>query len=302
MTAPLWDPDVLARIRRLQLVASSVVDGLLHGDHKSRRVGADIEFADYKEYGAGDSLRDLDWKVLAKSDRLVVRRYQVETELACTVVLDVSSDMATGQSGPYGRPPLEGSKLGFAICLAACLLWFLSRHQEPIALVVVGAPGGLRHIPARTGKAHLARLFGELAALRAGPRANLAQAFERIGPTARRRSLIAVVSDFAEEPEEWAPSLDALVRRKTEVRAFHVLDPRELELDWENPARFRSPEDPDDYLDIDPAGVRQEFLAVREAWLAEVRAALHARSGRYYRAQTDQPLATALRAFIGGRG
>ena len=301
MVAPPWDPDVLARIRRLQLVASNVVDGLLHGDHKSRRVGSDIEFADYKEYAPGDALRDLDWKVLAKNDRLVVRRYQVETELACTVVLDVSGDLGTGERGPYGRPPLEGTKFGYAVTLAACLLWFLNRHQEPMGLVVVGAEGGLQHVPPRGGTAHMARLFGVLASLSPGPRADLKDAFLRIGPTLRRRSLVTVVSDFAEETGEWAPALDALVRRRTEVRAFHVLDARELELDWENPARFRSPESPDEYLDIDPAGVRQEFLAVRDAWLAEVRHALHARAGRYYAAHTDRDLSIVLRKFIGAR-
>ncbi|MCP4921973.1 MAG: DUF58 domain-containing protein [Proteobacteria bacterium] len=301
MVAPPWDPDVLARIRRLQLVASNVVDGLLHGDHKSRRVGADIEFADYKEYAPGDPLRDLDWKVLGKTDRLVVRRYQVETELACTVVLDVSSDLSTGHRGPYGRPPLEGTKFGYAVTLAACLLWFLNRHQEPMGLVVIGAEGGLQHVPPRGGPAHMARLFGVLAALSPGPRANLAEAFARIGPTLRRRSLVAIISDFAEETSEWAPSLDALARRRTEVRAFHVLDRRELELDWENPARFRSPEAPQDYLDIDPAGVRAEFVQVRDEWLAEVKTALHARAGRYYLAYTDVDLALVLRSFIGER-
>ena len=85
MTQPLWDAEVLARIRQLQLVARRVVDGVLVGGHRSRRVGADIEFADHKEYAPGDSPRDIDWKVLARSERLVVKRYQLETELSCAL-------------------------------------------------------------------------------------------------------------------------------------------------------------------------------------------------------------------------
>jgi uncharacterized protein (DUF58 family) len=95
----LWDPNVLARVRRLHLLAVQTVEGLLHGGHKSRRVGANVEFADYKDYSPGDSLRDLDWKVLARSDRLVVRRYEVETELQCVLV-----------SRRLGGP-LDGSRL-----------------------------------------------------------------------------------------------------------------------------------------------------------------------------------------------
>ena len=282
----MWDPEVLARIRHLQLVASNTVDGLLHGDHRSRRVGSSIEFADYKEYAAGDDLRDVDWRVLARNDRLVVKRYQVETELACTVVLDASADLGTA------------GKFDYAVRLCACLLWFLHRHQEPVGLVVMG--DGLKHIPPRTGKAHLARLFAELAQLSPGGRADLRGALATIAPGIRRRSLVALVSDFAEEPALWAPSLDALARRRTEVRAFHVLDPRELNLDWENPALFWGPEEPEEILDLDPVGVRPEFEQVRDDWLLEVRQALHARSGRYYAARTDQPLAPLLRRFIGG--
>ncbi|HJN78143.1 MAG TPA: DUF58 domain-containing protein [Myxococcota bacterium] len=282
----LWEPEVLARIRHLQLVASNVVDGLLHGDHRSRRVGSSIEFADYKEYAAGDNLRDLDWRVMARTDRLVIKRYQVETELACTVVLDASADLGTAE------------KFEYAVKICACLLWFLHRHQEPVGLVAMG--DGLTHIPPRTGKAHLARIFGVLASLAPYGTADLRGALAKVAPGVRRRSLVAIVSDFAEEPSDWAPSLDALARRRTDVRAFHVLDPRELRLDWENPALFWGPESPDELLDLDPVGVRPEFEKVRDDWLLEVMQALHARSGRYYAARTDQPLSPLLSRFIGG--
>jgi len=281
----LWDPQVLARIRHLQLVATHVVDGLLHGEHRSRRVGSSIEFADYKEYAAGDDLRDVDWKVLARNDRLVVKRYQVETELACTLILDASADLGTAE------------KFDYATKLTASLLWFLHRHQEPVGLVVMGPE--LIHVPPRTGKAHVARLFAVLAQLKPGGRADLAEALQKVAAGIRRRSLVGIVSDFAEEPSEWASSLDALARRRTQVRAFHVLDPRELELDWESPALFWGPESPEEILDLDPVGVRPEFEQVRDDWLLEVREALQARSGRHYAARTDQPMAPLLRRFIG---
>ena len=94
----LWDPETLARIRSLQLIARQSVEGVLSGEHRSRRVGASVEFADYKEYQPGDDLRHLDWKVLARSDRLVTRRYQLETELSAMIVFDASGDLATGGS------------------------------------------------------------------------------------------------------------------------------------------------------------------------------------------------------------
>ena len=86
-----WDPRVLERVRHLHLHARQAVAGLYHGTQRSIHTGHDVEFADYKPYDLGDSLRDVDWRVLARSDRLVVRRYRAETELPVMIVLDASA-------------------------------------------------------------------------------------------------------------------------------------------------------------------------------------------------------------------
>lgn len=296
-TQPLWDPEVLDRIRHLQLLARSVVDGLLLGSHRSRKVGSDIEFAEYKEYAPGDDVRDIDWRALARTDRLVVKRYQLETELACTLVIDASGDMGTGERSAHGRPDFEGSKLGFALCTAACVAWFMSRHREPIGLVVLGDEPV--YMPARAGDTHLARIFSILASLRAGGRAELGQAMTLVGGHVRRRSLVLLLSDFMEETEGWVPQLSALTRRKTDVVALHVLDRRELELDFEDPALFFSPEG-GDVLPLDPHGAREEFLVVRDDWMSEVRGGLVRHGARYYPAWTDEPLHKLLRRVLGG--
>ncbi len=296
MTQPLWDADVLARIRQLQLVARRVVDGMLVGGHRSRRVGSDIEFADHKEYAPGDSPRDIDWKVLARSERLVVKRYQLETELSCMLVLDASGDMGTGERGRHGRPPIEGSKLGYALCATACLAWFMSRSREPVGLVVLGQEPVF--LPARQGEAHLARILGVLASLRPGGEAGLGPAMSRIGSHVRRRSLVVLVSDFMEEPQGWVPELSALRRRKTDVAALHVMDRRELDLDFEDPALFFSPEG-GDALPLDPVGAREEFLVVKQQWMDEVRGGLVQHGARYAEAWTDAPLEQLLRRVVG---
>lgn len=155
-----WDPTVLARIRHLHLRARVLTDSLLMGEHRSRRVGQAVEFADYQEYQPGLDLRFLDWKVLARSDRLVVKRFETETELPCTVVLDLSADLATGRTGKGGYPDLDASKAGFALTLAATILFFLHRHGEPIGLEIVAGEGTeFQSLPPRTGKNHLQRCF-----------------------------------------------------------------------------------------------------------------------------------------------
>ena len=116
-----WDPELLARIHHLHLVAKRVVDSLQHGAHRSLQLGSAVEFSDYQEYCPGDPLKNLDWKVLGRTDRLVIRRFEAETELACNLVVDVSGDLGTGSSGRSDRPALDGSKYGHSLCLAASL-------------------------------------------------------------------------------------------------------------------------------------------------------------------------------------
>ena len=175
----LWDPEVLDRIHHLHLVARQVVDGHLHGQQKALRTGTDVEFADYVEYTPGAPLKSLDWRVLGRLDRYVIRRYQAESELACTLIIDASADLGTGETGRYERPPLEGSKFGYAITLAATLAWFFHRQQEPVGLYVMGGTGeGVRVIPPRAGRSHMGLIFGILADLRPGGIADIGTALE----------------------------------------------------------------------------------------------------------------------------
>ncbi len=295
-----WEPEVLARIHHLQLLARHVVEGVLHGAHKSRRLGPNVEFADYKEYSPGDPLRDLDWKVLARTDRLVVRRYEAETELACTLVLDASGDGGTGQSAVRGRLPPEGSKLSYGVALAATLAYFLHLHGEPVGLAILGGEGVEQPwIPPRGGRQHLAQLFAALARVQPGGRADIAQSVGRFASRVPRRGLVAFITDFMEESPSWLPALAGLSRRRADLVAFHLLDRRELSLDYDRPIVVFSPEG-GAALPIDPGGDRHEFDRVVAEWLQEVRGAVLGHGGRHLPTWTDQPLETVLRRAIQG--
>src|SRR5688500_18655 len=134
------------------------------GEHRSRRVGQAVEFADYQEYLPGMDLRHVDWRVWGRSDRYVVKRFETETELACTVVLDLSGDLSTGDRAKFSFPDLDKSKAGYAITLAATLLYFLHRHGEPVGLeIVAGHDVAWPSMPPRSSRNHLQQLFVALA-------------------------------------------------------------------------------------------------------------------------------------------
>lgn len=294
MTTP-WDPIVLSRIRDLHLRARILTDSLLMGGHRSRRVGQAVEFADYQEYTPGMSLRGLDWRVWARTDRYVVRRYETETELPCTVVLDLSGDLSTGEGGHGTLPDLDGTKAGYGITLAATLLYWLQRQGERVGLTIVGGEGAERRVfPPRGSKNHLQSLFAALASTKPGGRAGLGEALLDVGGRVRRRSLVAVISDGMEEVETWVPKLSALAQRGVDLRFFHLYDRGELNLSMTESSLVFSPEG-GEAIAIDPEGVRNEFLEVVEQYFAQVRGGVLRFGGQYLPVPTD----TSIERIVG---
>ncbi|MFN7142540.1 MAG: DUF58 domain-containing protein [Myxococcota bacterium] len=284
-----WDPRVLERVRHLHLHARQAVAGLWHGTQRSIHTGHDVEFADYKPYDMGDALRDVDWRVLARSDRLVVRRYRAETELPVTLLLDASADL--GSTAP---------KFDAALRLTATLAYLLFLDGEPVGLTIGAGEGvALRRLPPRRGKRHLAQLFLTLASLRPAGKAGLDVLFREVGAHLGARSLVAVVSDFMEEPAAWGASLSALTRQRVDLRAFHLYDPAELDLRYDAPLRLRSPETADE-IPVDPTAARALFRDVVDEYFREVRAAVHTRRGRHYDVPADADLAAVLARFLAG--
>ena len=294
----IWDPDLLARVRYLHLKARHLTEAMLHGEHRSKRVGQAVEFAGYSEYQPGMDLRFLDWKVWGRSDRLVVRRFESETELPSTVVLDLSADMSTGTPKDGDLPDLEDSKAGVAITLAATLLYFLHLHGEPIGLeIVAGDAGSMYSARPRSGRTQLQRLLLALAGTRPGGRAELRDALSRVGNSVRRRSLVMVITDGMEEPEQWLSTLGAFAKRRTDLRLFHLWDAREWSLAFGQPAMFYSPEGGDS-LAVDPIAARDAFAEVAAEYVDEVRMGVRRWGGRYIPTRTDQSLLPVLKSAL----
>jgi uncharacterized protein (DUF58 family) len=295
----VWDSAVLARVRHLHLRARLLTAALLTGEHRSRRVGQAIEFADYQEYQPGMDLRGLDWRVWGRTDKYVVKRFETETELPCTVVLDLSGDLSTGdRARPSALPDLERSKAGYAITLAATLLYFLHMHGEPVGLELVAGSGiTFRTMPPRGGRNHLQLLFHQLAMARPGGKADLLPALSRVGARVRRRSWVGLITDGMEDPGRWLPALGAFAKRGADVRLFHVYDRREWTMDFDRPSVFFSPEGGEE-LAVDPAGAASAFGEVVREYVREVRGGVVKYGGRYLPVPTDLSLEAVLRSAI----
>jgi len=225
--------------------------------------------------------------VLARAERLVVRQHRAEQELAVTLLFDASADLGS-----------TVEKWELAVQIVATLAVFLSDSGEPLGLVI-GAGEGMesRRLPPRQGRRHLLRLLVELARVRPAGRASLHELFEEVGQQLRSRSLVAVVSDFMEDPAAWRDSVAALVRRRVDLRALHVTDPSELELRYTDPLRLRSPETGREEI-LDPQAARDAFLQVVREWRAEVNEAVLARRGSLVAAPVGADLSRLLASFL----
>ena len=296
--APLWDAEALARARHLHLRARHLTDALLLGAHRSRRVGQAVEFADFQPYQPGMDLRGLDWRVWGRTDRHVIRRFETETELPCTLVVDLSGDLGTGARRPDQRPDLASSKAGRALVLAATLAWWMHRQGEPVGLELVAGVGApWASLPPRGGRNHALLILQCLAAVRPGGQAGLAEALGRVGARTRRRSWVGVITDGMEEPAGWLPALGAFAKRGADLRFFHLYDRDEWGLTRSTPAVFFSPED-GAVVPVDPVAARGAFAAVARDYVAEVRSGVVRWGGRYHLVAADDPLDALVRRAI----
>ena len=250
------DPEVAKRVANLSVTARKAVDGLLSGIHKSPHRGASVVFVEHREYRPGDDLRLLDWRAYARSDRHQIKRFEQETHLRATLVVDRSGSMAYAGEG-------RRTKSEHAATLLASLALILVRQGDAAGLAVFDTAIRDR-LPPRTKPAHLEEILRALSeppvmGTETSLHASLTQVAERAG----RRGLIALASDLLDFDERALEPLSWLVGHGHEVIVFQVMDPDELELPFDDPARFEGFEG-EAALDADPEALRDDIDALND--------------------------------------
>ena len=221
---------------RLELLARQVVEGFIIGLHKSPFHGFSVEFAEHRQYNPGDNLRNVDWKVYARSDRMYTKRYEEETNLRCQVVVDASSSMYFPGERDDAR-----NKLVFSAQAAASLMYLLQRQRDAFGLTLYADDIAFQSRQ-RSSTSHLRGLTAELERLLAdyqpGRGSSTAETLHAVAETLHRRSLVFVFSDFFGQGDnlgELFGALQHLRHNRHEVVLFQVTDRRrELEFDFDN--------------------------------------------------------------------
>jgi len=226
------DPAALARVKNMAMVARGVVEGFITGLHTSPYKGFSIEFAEHRNYVAGDNIRHLDWRMLGRTDRLYVKQYEEETNLRAQIVLDISRSMLY----QHGKVL---SKLQYGAYLTAVLAYLMTRQQDAVGLTTFDDQLRL-DMPARTSPRHFGEMMRQLEQLcdrvaaapvaAGGQVSQVADTLHRLAERFKRRCLVVLISDLYDDPEAVIRALHHFRHRRHEVIVFHVFDPTELDL------------------------------------------------------------------------
>ena len=282
------DPQALFAIKDLELRARVVVEGLWSGLHRSPYAGFSVEFTEYRQYSPGDDLRYLDWKLLARSDRPCIKKFEDETNLRCLILVDTSRSMLFGSRGL--------SKAAYARTFAGTFAYFLGLQRDVVGLALFDSKVH-SYLPPRWKPGHIRHLMAMLEREPEGRESRLGEAIDEAARLCGKRSLILLLSDFLAPVEEWEPALARLAAARHDIRAVQILDPAEVNLDFGQTAVWEDMETARRVY-VDPEQARAGYTTRFNAHQAAVKAALEKRGISRQIAVTDQPLDFALLELV----
>jgi uncharacterized protein (DUF58 family) len=258
--------------------------------HRSPFHGFSVEFTEHRPYMPGDPLKNLDWKVLAKSDRYLVKQYTEETNLRCHLLLDLSGSMG------FQSARASLSKFEYARSLAAALAYLMLGQQDAVGALLF-SDGPRAFVPARSVRSHLDVLLKAIAAGAPQGGTHLGPSLHELAERIKRRGLVVLLSDLMDTPENVLAGLQHFRHRHHEVIVFHILDPDEIEFPFHDTATFVDMES-GQRLTTEPWEIGQRYRERLEAWRERYRRTCRERLIDYVPLDTRTPFDRALLAYL----
>jgi uncharacterized protein (DUF58 family) len=291
--ARFLDPELLARIGSLELLARAVVEGFMSGLHRSPFTGFSTEFTEYRQYNPGDDLRYLDWRLLGRTDRYFIKKYRADTNTQCHLLLDTSASMNYAHASSV-------TKLQYAKFLAASLAYLLNRQQDAVGMVAFDQKIHT-HVPARNRTGHMRTVFGNLSLLEPGGETRLAESLHQLAELLTRRGIVVVISNFYDQPDRLQEAFQHLRFKGHDMVAFHVLDQNELDFEFTDPVLLLEDAETQEQMPVLPDVVMNGYRERMRKHVDEMRRCAVANHVDYEVLTTKQPLDFALFSFLSRR-
>jgi uncharacterized protein (DUF58 family) len=291
--ARFLDPELLARIGSLELLARAVVEGFMSGLHRSPYTGFSTEFTEYRQYNPGDDLRYLDWRLLGRTDRYFIKKYRADTNTQCHVLIDTSASMDYAHASSV-------TKLQYAQFLAASIAYLLNRQQDAVGLI--GFSDKVHtHVPARNRTGHMRTIFGTLSMLQPGGETRLAESLHQLAEILTRRGIVVLISDFYDQADRLKEAFQHLRFKGHDLVAFHVLDQNELDFDFTDPVLLLEDAETQEQMPVLPDVVMGGYRERMRQHVNDMRECAAANHVDYEMLTTKQPLDFALFSFLSRR-
>ena len=229
MKTNLLNPEIISNLDNLMLKARVIVEGFMVGIHRSPFHGFSVEFSEHKGYAIGDDIKHLDWKLWAKTDKYYIKQFEEETNLQCHIFLDMSKSMS------YNSHDI--SKIQYAQMLTAALGYLIINQQDSLGLTLFDKKVRTV-IPPKSSKSHLKTIMSVLNNIVCGPETKISKVLHQGAEMIHKKGLIVLISDLFDNPKNVIESLKHFRYKKNEVIVFHILDPQELELKYNEQIMF----------------------------------------------------------------
>ena len=272
------NPEDIRKLDTFEFAPRAVVEGYLSGRHRSRSRGASIEFHDYREYSPGDDPKLIDWRVFGRTDRHVLRTFEEETNLECHIFLDSSASM-----GFDGGSQI--SKLEYASFFAAALSYLVVRNGDRVSLQIFDDKIREFFPPGSTGP-HLNQILTALEKNEPGNETSVSEALRKSQPLLKRRGILAVVSDFFDDPAEIFSALSPYIHRGFRIHLFHILTPGELDLEQRGLTTYIDLETKSRLI-AHPSNLRQKYKTAIDDHISGLRQLANRRAVDYSLNRTD---------------
>ncbi len=251
----------------LEMLAKQVVEGFIIGLHKSPFHGFSVEFAEHRLYNQGESTRNIDWKVYARTDKLFTKRFEEETNLRCQIVMDTSSSMFFPDESDVKPGSAYINKARFSALAAAALMNLLQKQRDAFGITLFDESVRL-HTQCKSSTMHYRLMLTHLHQFINNPTSNkntaAAKALHEVAESIHRRSLVVIFSDMFEQMEDndhLFAALQHLKHNKHEVILFHVTDKsKELDFDFENRPYIFIDMESGERLRLQPKQVKQHYV------------------------------------------
>ncbi len=283
------DPSVLARIGNLELLARSVVDGFINGLHRAPFFGASIDFAEHRGYVAGDDIRRVDWRLYARTDRYYVKQYDADTNTNFTILFDISRSMSFSSGGV--------SKLEYGSFLGACLAYLAQRQRDRVGIVTFDSDI-VTHVPASAK--HFDQVLHTMDRAKADRPGHLSAPLTKMAEHFKRRGILLLISDFYDDPTAVLEAVKPLRFLGNDLIVFHVLDPQEINFDYQDASAFEDLES-GEQIPVVPDSFREQYRALVQEHIGALQSRFSEQRIAYQVLNTAEPLDKALFGYLSSR-